>query len=106
VALERVSLSVNCVTSVARCPVMKVTTPALCSSFAGMELGVTRRLALSRRASSTAFRTTGRQCHTERGGIFLPGPIAALVLVATMLDHEFAHSFMMRRLGYSPGRSG
>jgi Zn-dependent protease len=31
------------------------------------------------------------------------GPIAALVLVATMLDHEFAHRFMMRRLGYLPG---
>ena len=31
------------------------------------------------------------------------GPIAALVLVATLLDHEFAHRYMMRRLGYSPG---
>jgi Zn-dependent protease len=31
------------------------------------------------------------------------GPLAAVVLVATMLDHEFAHRFMMRRLGYRPG---
>jgi Zn-dependent protease len=31
------------------------------------------------------------------------GPLAALVLVATMLDHEFAHRFMMWRLGYQPG---
>lgn len=31
------------------------------------------------------------------------GPLAALVLVATMLDHEFAHRVLMRRLGYDPG---
>jgi Zn-dependent protease len=31
------------------------------------------------------------------------GPLAAVVLVATMLDHEFAHRFMMRCLGYRPG---
>ncbi|GAC1430823.1 MAG: hypothetical protein NVSMB65_04320 [Chloroflexota bacterium] len=31
------------------------------------------------------------------------GPVAALVLVATILDHEFAHRFMMQRLGYKPG---
>ena len=31
------------------------------------------------------------------------GPLAALVLVATMLDHEFAHRYVMRRLGYNPG---
>ncbi len=31
------------------------------------------------------------------------GPLAALVLVATILDHEFAHRYMMRILGYSPG---
>jgi len=31
------------------------------------------------------------------------GPLAALVLVATMLDHEFAHRILMRRLGYLPG---
>ncbi len=31
------------------------------------------------------------------------GPLAALILVATILDHEFAHRFMMRRLGYLPG---
>lgn len=31
------------------------------------------------------------------------GPLAALVLVATLLDHEFAHRYMMRRLGYMPG---
>ncbi len=31
------------------------------------------------------------------------GPIAALIFVATLLDHEFAHHFMMHRLGYAPG---
>lgn len=31
------------------------------------------------------------------------GPLAALVLVATMLDHEFAHRALMRRMGYQPG---
>ena len=31
------------------------------------------------------------------------GPLAALVLVATMLDHEFAHRTLMRRFGYNPG---
>ena len=31
------------------------------------------------------------------------GPVAAVVVVATMLDHEFAHWYMMRKLGYSPG---
>jgi Zn-dependent protease len=31
------------------------------------------------------------------------GPLAALVLVATMLDHEFAHRALMRRFGYNPG---
>src|SRR5579862_2950060 len=31
------------------------------------------------------------------------GPLAALILVATMLDHEFAHRALMRRLGYRPG---
>jgi Zn-dependent protease len=31
------------------------------------------------------------------------GPLAALVLVATMLDHEFAHRYLMQRLGYAPG---
>jgi Zn-dependent protease len=31
------------------------------------------------------------------------GPIAALILVATLLDHEFAHRLVMRRLGYQPG---
>lgn len=31
------------------------------------------------------------------------GPVAALILVATILDHEFAHRYMMRRLGYAPG---
>ena len=31
------------------------------------------------------------------------GPVAAVVIVATMLDHEFAHWYMMRKLGYSPG---
>jgi len=36
-------------------------------------------------------------------GFAFLGPVAALVLVATMLDHEFAHRFMMRRLGYQPG---
>lgn len=30
------------------------------------------------------------------------GPLAALILVATMLDHEFAHQWVMRRLGYQP----
>jgi Zn-dependent protease len=36
-------------------------------------------------------------------GFAFLGPIAALVLVAVLLDHEFAHRFMMRRLGYMPG---
>lgn len=36
-------------------------------------------------------------------GFAFLGPIASLVLVATMLDHEFAHRFVMRRLGYLPG---
>jgi Zn-dependent protease len=36
-------------------------------------------------------------------GFSFLGPVAALVLVATMLDHEFAHRFLMRRLGYLPG---
>ncbi|HVA88809.1 MAG TPA: hypothetical protein VNL71_03115 [Chloroflexota bacterium] len=36
-------------------------------------------------------------------GFAFLGPIAALVVVATMLDHEFAHQFLMRRLGYQPG---
>ncbi|MGH2345735.1 MAG: hypothetical protein ACRDG4_10950 [Chloroflexota bacterium] len=36
-------------------------------------------------------------------GFAFLGPVAALILVATMLDHEFAHRFMMRRLGYEPG---
>jgi len=36
-------------------------------------------------------------------GFAFLGPIAALVVVATMLDHEFAHRVMMRRLGYQPG---
>ncbi len=31
------------------------------------------------------------------------GPLAALVLVATMLDHEFAHHGVMKHLGYEPG---
>lgn len=31
------------------------------------------------------------------------GPLAALIVVATMLDHEFAHRALMRRLGYRPG---
>jgi len=31
------------------------------------------------------------------------GPLAALILVATMLDHEFAHRYLMRRFGYNPG---
>jgi membrane-associated protease RseP (regulator of RpoE activity) len=36
-------------------------------------------------------------------GFAFLGPLAALVLVATMLDHEFGHKAMMRRLGYMPG---
>jgi Zn-dependent protease len=36
-------------------------------------------------------------------GFAFLGPIAALLVVATMLDHEFAHRFMMRKLGYNPG---
>jgi Zn-dependent protease len=31
------------------------------------------------------------------------GPLAALVVVATMIDHEFGHRLMMNRLGYKPG---
>jgi len=37
------------------------------------------------------------------GFSFVLGPIASLVLVATILDHEYAHSFMMHRLAYKPG---
>jgi Zn-dependent protease len=36
-------------------------------------------------------------------GFAFLGPLAALVLVATLLDHEFAHGAVMRRLGYDPG---
>jgi Zn-dependent protease len=36
-------------------------------------------------------------------GFAFLGPIAAVLVVATMLDHEFAHRFMMRKLGYNPG---
>ena len=36
-------------------------------------------------------------------GFAFLGPVAALVLVATMLDHEFAHRYVMRKLGYQPG---
>jgi len=36
-------------------------------------------------------------------GFAFLGPIAAVLIVATMLDHEFAHRFMMRKLGYNPG---
>ncbi len=36
-------------------------------------------------------------------GFAFLGPVAAVLVVATMLDHEFAHRFMMRRLGYNPG---
>lgn len=36
-------------------------------------------------------------------GFSFLGPVAAIVLVATMLDDEFAHQFVMRRLGYLPG---
>lgn len=36
-------------------------------------------------------------------GFSFLGPIAALVLVATILDHEFAHRYLMRRFGYLPG---
>ena len=31
------------------------------------------------------------------------GPVASLIVVAVMLDHEFAHRWMMKRLGYDPG---
>jgi Zn-dependent protease len=36
-------------------------------------------------------------------GFSFLGPVASLVLVATMLDHEFAHRYLMRRFGYMPG---
>jgi Zn-dependent protease len=36
-------------------------------------------------------------------GFSFLGPIAAIILVATLLDHEFAHRMVMRRLGYQPG---
>jgi Zn-dependent protease len=36
-------------------------------------------------------------------GFAFLGPLAALVVVATLLDHEFAHGAVMRRLGYHPG---
>ena len=36
-------------------------------------------------------------------GFAFLGPIAAIVIVGTILDHEYAHRFMMVRLGYRPG---
>jgi Zn-dependent protease len=36
-------------------------------------------------------------------GFSFLGPVASVIVVAVMLDHEFAHRWMMKRLGYDPG---